>query len=63
MEEKPTTSDLELFTREITWDTKPTLSKFYSPLAFGAIGFGIALATNFYARRPLISGMYKNETK
>lgn len=59
MEEKRSTkSDLELFTREITWDTTPTLSKFYSPIAFGAIGFGVAFAANLYSRRPLSSGMY-----
>lgn len=58
MAERTTKSDLELFTREITWDNKPTLSKFYSPIAFAAVGFGVALAMNFYGRRPLFSGEF-----
>ena len=89
MENPSTYSDLELFTRELTWDTRTTISKLYSPSFFGALGFGlvtiipfitiiqkilifyfmylcilfiysIALATNYFQRRPIMSGNLKN---
>nr|CAH0101704.1 unnamed protein product [Daphnia galeata] len=34
MENPSTYSDLELFTRELTWDTRTTISKLYSPSFF-----------------------------
>lgn len=55
--ENPTThSDLELFTRTLNWDTRSTISKIYAPAVFGAFGFGIALVSNFFQRKPLMSG-------
>jgi|ERR1711911_165108 len=61
MAEQPThNSDLELFTREITWDTRPTISKLWSPLAFGILGFSLAAGANFFARRPVMSGIQKH---
>lgn len=58
MENSSTHSDLELFTRTLNWDTRPTISKIYSPVFFGGVGFGVALLANFLQRRPVMSGMY-----
>lgn len=57
MENPSTHSDLELFTRPLTWDTQPTISKIYTPFVFGGIGFGIAILANFLQRKPVMSGM------
>merc|ERR1711911_15150 len=44
----------------ITWDTRPTISKLWSPLAFGILGFSLAAGANFFARRPVMSGIQKH---
>lgn len=49
-------SDLELFTRNLTWDSRTTISKLYSPTFFGALGFGVAVILNYFQRRPIMSG-------
>ena len=52
----PTNSELELFTRELTWDTRRTLSKVYAPMWMGGMGFVLACATNWFNRKPMLSG-------
>jgi len=55
-----TASDLELFTRELNWDTRPTVSKIFTPAFFGAVGFSMALVHNLLQRRPVMSGIQKH---
>ena len=57
LENPSTKSALELFTREITWDSRPTLSKFYSPAIFAVFGFAFASGINFFQRKPVLSGI------
>ena len=57
-EKSSTTSDLELFTREINWDTRPTLNKFFMPAFFAGLGFSVALLHNMLQRRPVLSGKF-----
>lgn len=58
LENSSTKSDLELFTREITWDTRPTISKFYSPAIFATLGFAFAAGINYFQRKPFLSGIF-----
>ena len=58
VEKSSTTSDLELFTREINWDTRPTLSKIFTPAFFGGFGFSLAIFHNLLQRRPVLSGKF-----
>ncbi|EFX69421.1 hypothetical protein DAPPUDRAFT_329128 [Daphnia pulex] len=60
MENPSTHSDLELFTRELTWDTRTTINRLFSPTFFGAMGFGMALAMNYFQRRPMMSGIQRH---
>lgn len=60
MENPSTHSDLELFTRELRWDTRTTISKLYSPVFFGAFGFGVAVLTNYFQRKPIFSGIQRH---
>merc|ERR1711946_50786 len=55
-----TSSDLELFTREINWDTRPTISKTFVPSFFSGFGFSLALFYNLLQRRPVLSGIQKH---
>jgi len=59
IENPSTSSDLELFTREITWDSRPTLSKFWSPAIFATLGFALAGGMNYFQRKPFLSGIYQ----
>lgn len=60
LENPSTKSALELFTREITWDSRPTLSKFYSPAIFAVFGFAFASGINFFQRKPVLSGIQRH---
>lgn len=59
MENRSVNSDLELFTRPLEWDTRTTISKIYSPVLFGGFGFCLAVLTNYFQRRPMLSGMFQ----
>ncbi|KAI9555966.1 hypothetical protein GHT06_018523 [Daphnia sinensis] len=60
MENPSTHSDLELFTRNLTWDSRTTISKLYSPTFFGGLGFATAIIMNYFQRRPIMSGIQRH---
>jgi len=60
LENPSTKSDLELFTRELAWDPRPTISKFYSPAIFATFGMAFACGINFFQRKPFLSGIQRH---